>query len=148
VTSGRRISRLVIVAAGLAGMAIATYLTITHYSGLPLVCTTTSVIDCEAVTSSSFSVVDGTGVPISLLGVGWFAISTGLALAGLRRPDWRAGGPLLVGWGMLGAAFVIYLVYAELVVIHRICEWCTAVHVLVATSFLASLARIDESAPD
>jgi len=36
----------------IAGMAIADYLTAAHYTPLPLVCSTTGVIDCAQVTTS------------------------------------------------------------------------------------------------
>jgi uncharacterized membrane protein len=131
---------LVIAAAAVAGMAISGYLTYSHYQDLPLACANAGLVDCGAVTTSSYSSL--LGIPVALLGIGWFAVSGGLALTGLRRPAWGPGRPLLVAWGIFGLAFVLYLVYAELVVIHRICEWCTALHVLVAASLLAALARV------
>jgi uncharacterized membrane protein len=49
-----------------------------------------------------------------------------------------------------GMGFVIYLVYAELFTIKKICLWCTGVHVvtfflfvLVVSSFPAMTARTD-----
>jgi uncharacterized membrane protein len=37
---------------------------------------------------------------------------------------------------------VFYLVYAELVKLHKICEWCTAVHILTALTFFVALYRL------
>jgi uncharacterized membrane protein len=133
---------LMVLAAAVAGAAISVYLTISHYQDLPLACTTSSTFDCGAVTTSSYSLLPGTGIPVSLLGIGWFVVSGALTLPALRRTGWRPGAWPLVAWGLGGTVFVLYLVYAELVVIHRICEWCTAVHVLVVTSLLASLTRL------
>jgi uncharacterized membrane protein len=138
--SGRSLLAAQLVAA-VAGIGIALYLTVVHYSNVPLACSTTGPVDCGAVTHSSFSVVPGTAVPITIPGVLWFAV-TGLAsLAALayRPPRWLAGAQ--VGWALLGLASVLYLVYAELVVIHRICEWCTGVHILILVSFVLSLRR-------
>jgi len=120
--SRRPAALLLVLAAAVAGAAISLYLTISHYQHLPLACTVSSFIDCGAVTSSSYSTVAGTGIPVSGLGIAWFAVSGGLALVGIRRPGWTAGDRLLVAWGLAGTAFVLYLVYAELVVIHRLCE--------------------------
>jgi uncharacterized membrane protein len=136
---------LVIAGASLAGIAISVYLTISHYQDLPLACSTGSTFDCGAVTTSSYSLFPGTGIPVSLLGIGWFVVSGALALLALQGTDWRLGSWLLIAWGLAGTVFVLYLVYAELVLIHRICEWCTAVHLLVLVSLLAALTRVSPS---
>ena len=140
--SGRTPALLLILGAAAAGIVISGYLTLNHYQHLPLACAANSYVDCGAVTSSSFSLFPGTGIPVALLGVGWFAAEAALAALALARPERPRYTRLLAGWGFAGAAFVLYLVYAELVVIHRICEWCTAVHVLVVASLLASLTRL------
>jgi len=138
----RRPAAFVVLAAAVAGAAISVYLTVSHYQNLPLACTTSSTFDCGAVTTSSYSLLPGTGIPVSLLGIGWFLVSGALAWLALRRRGRRPGAWLPVAWGLAGTVFVLYLVYAELVVIHRICEWCTAVHLLVVASLLASLTRL------
>jgi len=137
---------ILIVAAAVAGTAVSVYLTASHYQHLPLACTTSSFLDCNAVTTSGYSLLPGTGIPVSLLGIGWFAVSGGLGGLALRRPGRPVWGRLLAAWGFAGTAFVLYLVYAELVVIHRICEWCTAVHLLVVATLLAALTRVTPAA--
>ena len=42
----------------------------------------------------------------------------------------------------LGFAFVLYLVYTELVTLHAICLWCTGVH-LVTLTLLVTLLLAD-----
>jgi uncharacterized membrane protein len=64
----------------LAGIAISVYLTVTHVSAVPLFCTVGSVVNCASVTHSAYSVIPGTSIPISVLGVVWFAVSATLAL--------------------------------------------------------------------
>ena len=44
---------------------------------------------------------------------------------------------LLTGAGVL---FVLYLVWAELVMLGQICSWCTVVHVVTAALFVYYLA--------
>ncbi|HVD02167.1 MAG TPA: vitamin K epoxide reductase family protein [Candidatus Dormibacteraeota bacterium] len=144
--SGRPPALILVLAAAVAGAAISIYLTISHYQQLPLACATSSLLDCNAVTTSGYSLLPGTGIPVSLLGVVWFAVSGSLGVLALRRPHRLAWGSLLAAWGVVGAAFVLYLVYAELVVIHRICEWCTAVHLLVVATLLAALTRVTRAA--
>jgi uncharacterized membrane protein len=113
----------------LAGLAVSTYLTIAHYATSDvLLCNSNGVVDCESVTTSPESQVFG--VPVADLGVLYF-----VGMAALCLPwAWRAANPLvsrlrLAGAGV-GVLFVVYLVTAELVLIGRICLWCTAVHVI------------------
>lgn len=131
-----------LLAAAVAGAAIAVYLTAAHAAGAPLACNTGGLVDCDAVTRSGFSVVPGSQIPITIPGIVWFTVSGLLALAALRGldPGWLA--PAHAVWALLALAFVIYLVYAELVVINRICAWCTAVHLLVLLTFVLALRRL------
>lgn len=129
-----------------AGIAIAAYLTTVHYAKIPLVCTTGGVVNCAAVTSSRFSVVPGTQLPITIPGFLWFVVSGALAVVALvaaRRgqaePERLRLAHML--WGAAGLLFVLYLVYAEIVQLHQICEWCTVIHVLTLATFLIALAR-------
>jgi uncharacterized membrane protein len=143
-----RIVQLVILACAVAGVAIAGYLTFVHYTNTTLACTRSGLINCDAVTHSSFSLVPGTALPITLPGIAWFAVSGLAALVALGRskPRWLAAGHALLGTaGVIG---VLYLVYAELVVIHGICEWCTAVHALVLLTFVLALHRWQRSTVD
>ncbi|MBV9848003.1 MAG: vitamin K epoxide reductase family protein [Kutzneria sp.] len=117
----------------LIGLAASVYLTVSHYTDTALVCTTTGVVDCGAVTNSPQSRVFG--IPVAVLGLVFF-----LVLVPLMTPiAWRSPLPA-VRWLRLGAVvtgllFVAYLVTAELAVIGRICEWCTSVHVVVLALF-------------
>lgn len=45
-------------------------------------------------------------------------------------------------WAGLGMLSVLYLVWAELVPLHEICEWCTGVHILVFLSLLVTVTRL------
>ncbi|MGH7722126.1 MAG: vitamin K epoxide reductase family protein [Candidatus Dormibacteria bacterium] len=126
------------------GVGVASYLTAVHYAGIPLVCSSSGVVDCAAVTGSAYSVVPGTSLPITIPGILWFVVSGALAgLAALRvhdEPGWLR--PLHAGWALLGLLAALYLVYVEVVRLHRLCEWCTAVHVLILLTFVIALARL------
>jgi len=123
-----------------AGAAISAYLTVAHYAGAALVCTQGDLVDCSAVTSSSYSLIPGTDVPISLAGLAWSAVSGALALAQRPgEPRWLR--PAHLAWAAAGLLVVLYLVDAEIRVIGRICEWCTALHLLVAATFFLALRR-------
>jgi uncharacterized membrane protein len=84
--------------------------------------------DCAQVLTSPESVV--LGVPVAAYGLLWFAVALVLALGLLRRPTPGLFRLNLV-WTLIGTATVLYLVAVELLVVGRICIWCTAVHVIV-----------------
>lgn len=118
----------------LAGLGLAVYLTIDHYTGnATLVCSVNSVIDCAQVTTSAQSVI--LGIPVAVLGLVYFVV-----MVPLFSPwAWRAQLPAL-RWLRLvsvaaGLLFVVYLVSAELLIIGKICEWCTCVHVVTLALF-------------
>ena len=126
-------------ALSLAAVAVASYLTVTHYSDpAALACPDTGVVNCTLVTTSSWSVI--LGVPVAVLGLVWSAVMTGLTVPWA----WRSGSVWLrrarIAVAGLGAAMVLYLVYVELFRIGAICLWCTAVHVLAVCLFGVVLA--------
>jgi uncharacterized membrane protein len=43
---------------------------------------------------------------------------------------------------VLGLVSVLYFVFAELVKLHELCEWCTGVHILVFLCLLVAIARV------
>jgi uncharacterized membrane protein len=146
-----------LLAMALGGVAISIYLTSVHYAGTPLVCSVGGVVNCTQVTTSVYSLVPGTQIPITIPGMLWFLVSAALAILADRQ---RArGSPTFVrlclahlAWGAAGLLAVLYLVYAEIVRLHAICEWCTVVHVLTLLTFLLALYRVqrlplEESGP-
>ena len=139
-TANRLAAGLTLVAA-VAGFAIAAYLTSVHYASVPLTCSGNgSVIDCERVLTSSYSEV--LGIPWSVGGLVWFAVSGGFALLILtRRPEPAWLHPAQLAWAVLGLATVFYLVGVEATAIGRICLWCTGLHILIVTTLLATVLR-------
>jgi uncharacterized membrane protein len=122
------------------GLGVSVYLTAAHYQQFPLACSTTGVIDCGSVTHSSYSVVFG--VPVSVLGLGWFVLMGCCAVVTVptsANGSWLAAQLVLATCGL---AFVLYLMYAELVQLHRICEWCTLVHLLTIGIVLLTVSRL------
>jgi uncharacterized membrane protein len=137
--SGGQIAWLIL---SLLGIGIAIYLTAVHYQGVPLVCSTTGVVDCESVLSSAYSSVPGTAIPITVPGLVWFVVSGVLALVSWRlRPGERR--LLLAGliWAALGMLTVFYLVYVEIVRLHKICAWCTGIHGIILVMLLIAVVQ-------
>src|SRR5438270_13563542 len=76
--------QLLLLLLSLVGAGIAIYLTSVHYEHTPLICSTSGLIDCARVLSSSYSVIPGTTMPITVPGLGWCVVSGALAIIGWR----------------------------------------------------------------
>lgn len=124
----------------LVGLALATYLTIGHYESKTfLACPDTGLINCEKVTTSAQSYV--LGIPVAVLGLANF-----VALTVLNSPwMWRVQRYWLhvvrFALVMISMAFVLWLLYAELLIINNICLYCTGVH-LVTFALFVVLVRV------
>jgi uncharacterized membrane protein len=134
------------VAIALVGVGISIYLTTIHYAHVAPACTVNGIINCSSVLKSRFSTVPGTTVPITIPGMVWFLVSGTLAMTGLVR-IWRGQDEperlrlYQLVWAAGGMLFVLYLVYAEIVQLHNICEWCTGVHILTLATFILAWYR-------
>lgn len=120
------------------GLAVAGYLTWSHYTTpLALACPDTGVINCAKVTTSPQSMLFGV-LPVALLGLGYFAVLTGLSLPAA----WRSPRPAVRRFRLaavgVGVVSVVYLVYVELFAVDAICLYCTAVHVVTVLLFAAT----------
>ena len=137
--------QMLILLLSLVGACIAIYLTAVHYEHTPLICSTNGLIDCARVLSSSYSLIPGTTVPITIPGLGWCVVSGALAIVGWRLASsqpWLSKAQLL--WSLVGMVTVLYLVYVEIVRLHTICAWCTALHVVILCMFLITLVRLQQ----
>jgi phosphatidylglycerol:prolipoprotein diacylglycerol transferase len=120
----------------LIGVGVSIYLTAVHFAAAPLACTTGSVVNCERVLSSAYSVVLGTNVPTSAAGILWFVCSGALAAARLARPGARLVARAHLAWSVIGLVTVLLLVFIEIVRLGTICLWCSAAHGLVLVTFV------------
>ncbi len=125
--------RYVIFGLSLLGVPIAITLTVAHFtSSSILVCPSTGIINCAKVTTSAQSYF--LGIPVAVLGLLFFIYLSiinspwGFQQARLRVPR--------LGSMVLGVAFVLWLISAELLIINNICLWCTAVHVITVLIFV------------
>lgn len=119
----------------IAGLGVSSYLTISHFTDTSaLICTANSVIDCTKVTTSAQSIF--LGFPVAGLGMIFFVAMVWLSLPG----TWRLTGELVRAARLViltgGLVFVFYLVWSEVILLHAICEWCTAVHVITLALFV------------
>lgn len=122
----------------LAGVAVATYLTVAHYdTQVRLVCSSKGLINCEQVTTSAQSVVFG--IPVAVLGLGYFAVMALLNLPLVWKMGRTSIDVVRLALAISGIGFALYLIYAELVIINAICLWCSTAHVLAFILFVVVL---------
>jgi uncharacterized membrane protein len=126
------------------GIADAIYLTLAHYNEhVALVCSDSGLVNCARVTTSIYSYVPGTSLPITLPGLGWCLVLAGLAIAGIWLGDERRWLRIAqFAWTLLGMLTVLYLVYVEIVLLRSICAWCTVLHILITLAFLLAVVRL------
>jgi uncharacterized membrane protein len=111
------------------GLADAAYLTYAHYTtAANLHCSTKGFIDCAAVTTSRYSHVFG--LPVSVLGLAFFAFMLPLMLPVAWRSRNRYLRLVRLGAAVVGIGMVLWLVYVELIKLDALCEYCTGVHIL------------------
>ncbi len=119
------------------GLADSAYLTYVHFTGVQnLVCSNTGTVDCAAVTTSAQSEIFGI-IPVSITGLAYYAVVVALMTPWAWRSD-RLRLPRVAVMAA-GMGMVFYLLYAELVQIGKICEYCTGVHILTFLLFVAVL---------
>jgi uncharacterized membrane protein len=129
-----------------AGLGVAGYLTYEHYTGSSsLVCSDKGIVNCLAVTTSTYSRV--AGVPVAVLGLIFFVVMLVLQLPAM----WNRPEPIIrqarLAWAVVGLVTVVYLLFAELFEIDAICLWCTAVHVLTFVVFVSTVFGTLSTAP-
>jgi uncharacterized membrane protein len=116
------------------GVALTAYLTIVHYAGITVLCTTAHN-SCEAVQTSIYSHV--LGIPVALLGL----IGYVLILTALLAPDRELTRIATLGLALFGFGFSLYLTYREVFTLKEICEWCVSSAGLLTVLFVLSVAR-------
>lgn len=101
-----------------AGFIISSYLTYIHYASAKSFCDLSETVSCDVVTTSIYSEVFG--IPLSILGMGYFAIVFIIVLVGKNRGVFQ---PIL-----LLSAFVLmpsyYLTGIEIFVLKAYCILC------------------------
>ncbi len=133
--------------ASIFGLGISIYLTLAHYTNaVSLTCPLGSsggAIDCAKVTTSPQSYVFG--IPVAVLGLAYFLAMTALSTPRAWRSSNRLIAPLRLVSAVVSVGFISYLLYSELYTIHSICIWCSVVHVMALTIFIAVVTGWEEA---
>ena len=128
-------------ALALIGLGLSAYETYAHYNGSHLAgCPTggNGTFNCTAVITSSQSMVFGV-FPVAVLGLAFYVVVTALMTPWAWRMQRREVSVLRLATMVAGMGFVMYLIYAEVVQIQDICEYCTGVHVITFLLFCITL---------
>lgn len=119
------------------GLGLSAYETYAHFNGSHLAgCPTggNGTFNCTAVITSSQSMVFGV-FPVAVLGLAFYVVVTALMTPWAWRMQRRDVGLLRLATMVAGMGFVMYLIYAEVVQIQDICEYCTGVHIITFLLF-------------
>jgi uncharacterized membrane protein len=124
-------------ALALVGLGLSAYETYAHFNGSRLAgCPTggNGTFNCTAVITSSQSMVFGV-FPVAVLGLAFYVVVTALMTPWAWRLQRRDVNVLRLASMVAGMGFVMYLIYAEVVQIQDICEYCTGVHIITFLLF-------------
>jgi len=125
--------RIAAIVLAVAGLGVATYLTVIHYTGDAPICGISH--GCETVQHSSWSKL--AGVPVALLGlIGYFGILVALFVPG------EAGLIASAGQALIGFGFSAYLTYREIWTIDAICIWCVSSAVILTLLAIVTATRL------
>jgi uncharacterized membrane protein len=128
--------------AGLAGLglAVSLYLTLVHYSNVPLVCLE-GTSGCEEVNRSIYSQV--LGVPVALLGgLTYLVMLVALWAESQQIIKLEESVLLMFGLSLAGALYSLYLTYVELFVLGSVCSWCVISALAITAIFVLSVIRL------
>jgi uncharacterized membrane protein len=123
------------------GLAVAVYLTYSHYTAgskgvnvCPLGGNGSGAIDCGAVLTSGWSTI--LGLPVALYGAVFFVFMIAINVPAMWRSESLLVARLRLAAVCVGMVSVVYLVGVELLAVHKICIWCTSVHILQFVLFM------------
>ena len=126
--------RAAVGALALVGLTIAAYLTYVHYSDSALYCVAGGG-GCEKVQESEYATL--AGVPVAVLGL----VAYGALLLTAFVPG-QVAAAAGAGIALAGAAFSVWLLYAQVALIDVVCQWCVANDVVIALAAVTSVWRL------
>ena len=135
----------------LAGLGVSIYLTIAHFTESALAgCSESGLVNCTKVTTSPQSYVFG--IPVAVLGLAFFVFLVAIMSPWAWQARRREVHMLRIASMVVGIGMVIYLVYAEFIIIGSICLYCTSVHIItfllfVLTAFGAAAWGLEPGRP-
>lgn len=124
----------------LLGLGLSTYLTIEHFTGSTSLACVNGISNCLKVTTSGESYF--LGIPVAVLGLCQYASMVALCTPWAWRATARAVHLARLVLAVVGMGFVIWLITAEVTIIHAICLYCTGVHIVTFCLFVAVVRTV------
>lgn len=125
----------------LIGLGISIYLTIEHFTGTTSLYCTNGVFNCQKVTTSAESEFLGL-VPVAVLGLFQYLVMTALCTPWAWRSANRLVHLARLAFAVVGMGFVLWLLCAEFLLIHAVCEWCSGVHLVTFILFVCIVRTV------
>ncbi len=122
------------------GFVLSGYLTYLHFSPEKFdssFCNLSHFLSCSTVNKSSYATF--LGIPVALLGMGWFFLLAILAFEHI--PHHRVA---LFYASIIGVGFMVYLTAAEIFIIRAICVICVVIAVISLIIFIITLSSFRE----
>jgi len=121
------------------GLLISAYMTVYKLTDNQSMCLGNG--GCSVVNTSVYSEVYG--VPVALVGVGGYAAILGILLLSGRVDFLRTSAVMIIfGLALVGFIFTLYLIYAEVALIHALCPFCIASQAIMTALFAISIVRL------
>ncbi|MDQ2815933.1 MAG: vitamin K epoxide reductase family protein, partial [Actinomycetota bacterium] len=125
----------------LAGLGVSIYLTIAHFTESALAgCSESGLVNCTKVTTSAQSYVFG--IPVAVLGLAFYLFAVAIMSPWAWRAARREVHMVRIASLVVGIGFVLYLIYAELLIIGSICLYCTSVHAITFVLFVLTMGAV------
>ncbi|MDH2903301.1 MAG: vitamin K epoxide reductase family protein [Actinomycetota bacterium] len=127
----------------LVGLGLAIYLTVAHFEGSQiLACSDTGLVNCAKVTTSAQSYF--LGIPVAVLGLANFVIFSVINSPWAWKTSHYWVHVARIALSIAGMIFVLWLVYAELIIINNICLYCTGVHIVTFAMFVVLMRVVPD----
>lgn len=118
----------------LAGLGVSIYLTIVELAPAALICSSTGIVNCANVIHSPEGHI--VGIPVAYFGLAFYVFLAALLSPWVWQRRELSIQRLRLASIVVGMLFVLYLVFAELILIGNICIWCTSVHIVTFVLFV------------
>lgn len=123
------------------GLLVSGYLSYVQLNDTAMVCIDNGAFNCDRVQSSAYSKF--LGIEVAYLGFLTYAVMGGLLLLEKRIGLLQEYGPLLMfGISLFAFLFSMWLVYAQVVLLQALCQWCLMHEVIITILFAISSIRL------
>lgn len=127
------VGRILLILLSTAGLATMIYLTSLHFKDGAAVCDLNAKLSCSVVNSSEYSELFG--IPVAILGVGFFLLMLGASLLRYTRDTLK----LMIFASLVFLGPSLYLTLLEIFVIGSICLFCELSKVIVISIIVTAL---------